>query len=278
MTETIKIIARTALAVLVVSTGGFFADAAELGHIGRGTAIVFSPDFSDPENRLFYESLGFLYLETADWREALDRIRDHNRAEGVAPVTTLIVESHGTNGNGLKLQEGKDPEGARSYISIGGLQQNLDRSGVTTVILSACNAGRLTRPEIYYRLDPAVDDPLFLPATRGVLDADPGYDRDWSRVRILRREESNLESLLHATTDELSPDVRRALGDGGESWRFAVSTMLIQLLVRDSALRLVDDGFVREKSRADLSPSHSEKLFRRFARHLHEQVARGDRS
>ena len=38
-------------------------------------------------------------------------------------IGTLILETHGTNGNGLKVQESYEPTAARSYISVGALQE-----------------------------------------------------------------------------------------------------------------------------------------------------------
>lgn len=254
--------------ILVSLVCGFAAGADELSRIGRGTAVVFSPDFADPDNEQFYERLGFLYLESPNWRGVVDQIRKHNADPGNEPVNVVVIESHGTNGNGLKLQTSKRTSAARSYISIGGLQENLAETGVQWVILSACNAGRLLRPEIYGSLDREVDDPLFLPATLGIIDASPDFNRSRSPVKVLRRVQSNLESLLHGSTEELSPIVRMLLHDSDGSWRFAVSTMLIQILTRDSSLELIDKGFVREKSRVELSDERNEQLFQDFSRFL----------
>lgn len=254
--------------LLLVVLCAFAASADELSRVGTSTAIVFSPDFADQENREFYERLGFLYIETPDWRLVVEQIRDHNADPAREPVRALLVESHGTNGHGLKLQASKRESAARSYISIGALQEKLAGTGIEAVILSACNSGRLLRPEIYNALDRDVDDALFLPATLGVIDATPQFDRESSPVKVLRRAQSNLESLLHGSTAELQPEFRALLHADDEIWRFAVSTMLIQLLTGDQTLELVSEGFVREKSRADLSPARSEQLFQQFSQFL----------
>ncbi|MBW3564168.1 MAG: hypothetical protein KY459_05545 [Acidobacteria bacterium] len=264
---------RIAGAIVLALTCGFAADADELNRIGSGTAIVFSPDFSDPDNERFYERLGFLYIESPDWWAVLDRIRAHNADPLLEPVEVLVVESHGTNGHGLKLQSSKKPSDPRSYISVGALQENLAGTGVELVILSACNSGRLLRPEIYSALDRSVRDPLFLPATLEIIDASPEFDAARSPVKVLRRVESNLETLLHAGTDELAPIARSALHAPNDSWRFAVSSMLIQLLTRDSSLALIDEGYVREKSRAELSAEQHEKLFENFALFLERRAS-----
>ena len=48
--------------------------AARLKKLGERRAIVFSPDFAASGNRQFYEGLGFVYLESADWRWVLKEI------------------------------------------------------------------------------------------------------------------------------------------------------------------------------------------------------------
>lgn len=268
MSSTVRRVSHIFVTVLLAVACTVAAGADELGRLGKETAIVFSPDFADSGNRSFYERLGFLYLESADWLAVIDQIREHNADETREPVRVLVVESHGTNGNGLKLQASKSSSSPRSYISVGALQERLEGTGVDWVVLSACNAGRLFRPEIYSRLDREVDDALFLPATLGVIDASEGFEAKRSSVRVLRRAQSNLESLLHGTTAELPAEVRTRLHEGDETWRFAVSTMLIQMLTGDDSLELVAEGFVREKSREDLSVERSEELFQGLIRHL----------
>src|SRR5262245_53730215 len=54
--------------------------AARLKKLGERRAIVFSPDFASSGNRQFYEGLGFLYLESADWRFVLREIKRVNKS------------------------------------------------------------------------------------------------------------------------------------------------------------------------------------------------------
>jgi hypothetical protein len=233
--------------------------------VGDGFAVVFSPDIASPANRYLHEALGFAYFENADWNEVLRQIEEHNR--GPRPVRTLIIETHGTNGNGLKLQSGKGRSDARSYIAAGALQERVGPLGVRGIILSACNSGRLLRPEIYLKLDPSNGDPLFLPATRGIVDASDGFDPGVSRVRLYRRSESRLETLVVGRLAELPPSLRDGAGLEPET-EFAVSTLVAQLAAADESLRLVDAGYERRKSSADFSRGESEAIFQSFLRHL----------
>jgi hypothetical protein len=262
---------RVILSALLATILALTASAGDLERLGEGVAIVFSPDFADPHNRLFYESLGFFYIETPDWRKAVRAVSRHNET-GDVPIRVLVVETHGTNGNGLKLQASPSRRSGRSYISIGALQEQMERAGVEIIVLSACNSGRLLRPEIYNALDRSTDDPLFLPATLGIVNASAGFDSKRSPVRVLRRIQSNLETLLHAETRELDASVRHVLHGEGASWRFAVSTMLIQLMTRDETLELTAEGYETEKSRDEFSARRSEELFRRFGAFLAERV------
>lgn len=250
-----------------------------LSGIGRETGVVFSPDFSEPGNRALYEALGFAYFEDTSWARVLGEIRAFNAAHRAHPLRVLILETHGTEGNGLKLQGSKDPAAGRSYVSVGGLQQSLEGTGVRTVILSACNAGRLFRPKIYERIDRHTRNHLFLPATEGFVDATEGFDPRLSAVSVVRRSDSNLESLVHASTSELAPSVRAELAQSSRRSfdtprRFAVSTMLIQILIQDQKLHLRRGGFVESVSRNDLSTAEIEALFHRFLVFL-ETVAEG---
>lgn len=245
-----------------------------LADIGKHVAVVFSPDLAPPGNRTLYSRLGFLYLENPDWRSVLDLLAAHNRQHPEQAITTLLLETHGTNGNGLKLQLGKEPESQRSYISAGALEEELDRLGITTVFVSACNAGRLFRPEIYRTLNRDPGDPLFLPATLGIIDSSDRFDPETSKVRVFRRRQSNLETLVHGRIDELSQPSRAAFASDREtgSEPFAVSTMLVQLLTGDPALQLTSAGHTEVRSRADLTPRESERLFETFLK-LVDQLA-----
>jgi hypothetical protein len=101
-----------------------------LSDIGRGKAVIFSPDFSEPGNRKFYERLGFLYIEDASWQKALNKVIARNYWHPENRIETLILETHGTNGNGLKLQAGSLRSAARSYVSVAAVQEKLEGMGV----------------------------------------------------------------------------------------------------------------------------------------------------
>src|SRR5436305_11457100 len=88
-----------------------------VSEIGRGVGVVFSPDLSVAGNCRFYESLGFACFQDADWEKVLDDVHRHNVLYPERRIFTLILETHGTNGNGLKLQTSYDADAARSYIS-----------------------------------------------------------------------------------------------------------------------------------------------------------------
>lgn len=237
-----------------------------LDQIGRGIAVVFTPDLAVPGNRVFYERLGFRYFESADWREVLDALERHNLESPDNAIHAVILETHGTNGHGLKLQSSKKAKAPRSYISVGGLREGLSAAGIGVAFISACNAGRLFRPQIYRELTDDVRDPAFLPPTLGIINASSGFDADNSYVQILRRGQSNYESLMHGSTDELNAEARSLFESEGQTrkrLRFAVSTMLIQLLLYDG-VELTAEGWVERKSTRDLKRIESERLFRRF--------------
>lgn len=247
-------------------------DPPRIDRIGAGAAIIFTPDLALPGNRAVYERLGFLYIETSDWPEAIATIERRNALLPDDPIRSVILETHGTNGHGLKLQESKAPGAPRSYIAAGALQETLGAAGAARAFISACNAGRLLRPRIFRALDRDPGDPLFLPPTLGIVDASPQFDPQSSRVEILRREKSHLETLMHASTTELGPQSRAILEkDGGET-RFAISTMFIQLVTRDPHLRLASAGWVAERSRGEIDREDAERLLRRFVGWL-ESVA-----
>ncbi len=236
-------------------------EARPISQIGEGIALVFSPDLAVPGNREFYERLGFTYIETPSWNEALREL-----ARASAEVDLVVTETHGTNGHGLKVQLGSEPGTARSYISLGGLQERLEEAGIDAGVISACNSGRLFRPGIYESLTPVENEPLFLPATLGIVDASRRFQREASRVRMLRREESNLETLMEAEVRELGPATRRLLTRSGlrDRSRFIISTMMLQMLLGDEALELTTEGHVDELSRKDFTAAEREALFRQF--------------
>lgn len=259
---------------------------AGLSDIGAGVGIVFSPDLSVKDNCRFYETLGFACYDSPDWLEVLSKIHEHNTSNPGRRIRTLILETHGTNGNGLKLQTGKGPDDARSYISVGALQEMLDPVGVRYVVISACNSGRLLRPEIYRKLNREPGDKLFLPATRGIIDASDDFDPRRTHVQIITPGKSNIETTLVGAIRELAPATREAVTEAAKARaiklpkQFAISEMLIQMLVRDPGLRLRAGGdeFVEELSKDQTSPEASEKLFKQFVSHLDYVAARDSKS
>src|SRR6267142_1475789 len=81
-----------------------FDPQAKVSDIGRGVGLVFSPDLSVDGNCRFYQSLGFACFQDADWTRVLAGIHDYNIQHPERRLRTLVFETHGTNGNGLKLQ------------------------------------------------------------------------------------------------------------------------------------------------------------------------------
>ncbi|MEA2489502.1 MAG: hypothetical protein QOH21_1294 [Acidobacteriota bacterium] len=254
---------------------------AELGDIGAGVGIIFSPDLSVPGNCRFYQALGFACFDDADWTEVLNGVRDYNAANPRRPIRTLVLETHGTNGNGLKLQTGKTAEADRSYISVGALQELTEPYGVRYVMISACNSGRLLRPEIYRRLDPNKGDKLFLPASKGIIGASDDFNPRRSRITVITPASSQIETTLVGSIREMAPSTREALMKVAKEKnlilprQFAISEMLIQMLLRDPTLELHTGGpWVEELSRVQTSPEGSERLFDAFVAHLNYIAAR----
>jgi hypothetical protein len=254
--------------------------ATRVDEIGRGVAVVFSPDLSVKDNCLFYEALGFACYQDADWMRVLDRIHRHNLLYPEGRISTIVLETHGTNGNGLKLQESYAPTAERSYIAVGALQERLEPDGIYNVIISACNSGRLLRPYIYDQLDPKNGDRLFLPATCGIVDATPEYESRNSAVTIITPESSHIETTLVGTIAELAPATRRALQASAARLHirlpkeFAVSDIMSQILTRDPRLELAANHPVEDLSRTTQDEAKSERLFRKFLTYLNAVAAR----
>jgi len=251
-----------------------------VGDIGRGIGVVFSPDLSVANNCHFYQALGFACFQSASWSDILEGIHTHNALFPERRITTLILETHGTNGNGLKLQNSYDPGADRSYISVGALQESLEPEGIYYVIISACNSGRLLRPSIYKELDPNNGDKLFLPATRGIFNASEGFDASRSPVLIITPLSSHIETTLVGTLKELIAPTRRAiLASARAQWvkapvEFAVSDMMIQMITRDRHLELTANAYVDRLSR-DIPPEdRSEANFKRFVTYLNAVTGR----
>jgi hypothetical protein len=254
--------------------------AGNVSMIGSGIGVVFSPDLSVPDNCRFYESLGFACFQGADWKQILDDIHRHNVLYPERRVFTLVLETHGTNGNGLKLQTSYDPDADRSYIAAGALQQRLEPEGIYYVIISACNSGRLLRPSIYNQLDPNNGDKLFLPATKGIVDASPDFIASRSAVTIITPQSSHIETTLVGKLPELSASARRGIIESARSLgitppkEFAVSDMMVAMLTRDPQLQLTAGSYVDQLNREVSSVDRSEQLFRKFVRYVNGVAAK----
>ena len=237
-----------------------------LSSIGRGVAIVFSPDLSVKNNCVFYERLGFTCYESASWENVVEDIRCRNAS--AAPedaISVVILEAHGTHGNGLRLQASAAKNASRSYAAVGALTERLGTVGVRYCVLAACNSRRLLRPAIYNKLDPAR---LFLPATLGIMNS-VDDDGEANGVRLLARADSHIESVSMGSTDELSASTLRALDlRKGETMSFVVSDMLVQLVTRDPSLDLRPATPVEKLKLVTPEDAYAEDLFERFVEHL----------
>ncbi len=247
--------------------------------IGRGIGVVFSPDLSVDDNCHFYQSLGFACFQAADWEKVLDDVHRYNVLYPERRIFTLVLETHGTNGNGLKLQGSYDPDAERSYISAGALQQKLEPEGIYYVIISACNSGRLLRPSIYNQLDPNNGDKLFLPATKGIVNASLDFVASRSAVTIITPQSSHIETTVVGKVGELSPASRRAITESSRTLgivppkEFAVSDMMVAMLTRDPQLQLESGTYVDELSRDTAPVDRSEQLFKKFVRFVNRVAA-----
>jgi hypothetical protein len=250
-----------------------------LSELGSGVGIVFSPDLSVPYNCRFYEALGFACFDDADWSRVLDGIDRYNLVHQERPIRTLLLETHGTNGNGLKLQRSYDARAERSYIAVGALQERVEPAGVRYVIISACNSGRLLRPVIYTALDPDPGDKLFLPATCGILNATSEFEPSRAQVVVLTPVSSHIETSLIGSVRELAPSTRRLLAASAKRRGiktpkdFAISDMLIQILLRDQRLQLTTGMHAEELSGVMQPGSVSETLFDSFVAWLNSVSA-----
>ncbi len=251
-----------------------------VNEIGRGIGVVFSPDLSVAGNCRFYQSLGFACFQSADWEKVLDDVHRYNVLYPERRIFTLILETHGTNGNGLKLQTGYDPGAGRSYIAAGALQQRLEPEGIYYVIVSACNSGRLLRPAIYNQLDPNNGDKLFLPPTKGIVNATPDFVASRSAVTIITPQSSHIETTLVGSLPELSPAARRAITESSRTFgsvppkEFAVSDMMVAMLTRDPHLQLAAGTYVDELNRDAAPVDRSEQLFSKFVRYVNAVAAK----
>ncbi|HKQ75932.1 MAG TPA: hypothetical protein VJ810_19715 [Blastocatellia bacterium] len=246
----------------------FTVSSTSLKKLGERRAIVFSPDFAASGNRRLYEGLGFMYWETANWRVVLKEIKQFNIAKPEAALREIFLETHGSNGHGLKLQESELRSAPRSYISLGALQEHLGEAGVESAILTACNTGRLYRPEIYKKLNLSVKDPTVLPATLGVINASAKFKPSSSQVKLIRRTDSRIEQTSEGHYYELPAAVRHALDLPPSSMTFTVSNMFIQMIVKDDQLELTSSGYVRKISDSTESDLVNESIFQSFLKFL----------
>lgn len=247
---------------------------ASIENIGNGVGVVFTPDLSVPGNCRFYQALGFACFESADWSSILGSVKAWNLTHPENPIRTLVLETHGTNGHGLRVQKSKKATAERSYISVGALQEQLEDDGIRTIVLSACNSRRLLRPEIYFNLDPNPGDKLFLPATCGIFGTSMRFNPRRSPVTILTAVDSHIEATLVGSLRELAPATRRALEKSAKErgiklpQQFAISEMLIRIMLRDDGLELRPGASLVEFSETMSSATTSERLFERFVEYL----------
>lgn len=246
-----------------------------LADIGRGKAIVFTPDISPPGNQEFYERLGFVFIADASWERVFQQLRIYQATHPDNPLQVLLLETHSAGGNGLELQTSMARRAGRSYLSIGGLQERLAALNLRTCVVDACNAGRLFRPEIYARLNLRPAERRLLPATLGGSHATPGFVPARSGVTIWRCAENHLETVTQADLTELSAATHAALWQGPpHPGRFVVSNQFLLALLRDPRLQLAAGGTVRGKStQPDLTDGATESLLQGFLACL-DQIAR----
>jgi len=279
------LIARAAVALeettASILTGAWPATSpAKISDVGRGVGVVFSPDLSVAHNCRFYESLGFACFQDADWNRVIDGIYLYNLHHPDRRVYTLVLETHGTNGNGLKLQRSYSPTAERSYAAVGALQERLEPAGIYYIIISACNSGRLLRPYIHDELDVFNGDRLFLPATCGIVNASPWFDDSLSAVTVVTPESSHIETTLVGSIKELAPATRRAIEQSARALHvtppvdFAISDIMMQILTRDSQLELAVNHAVDELSPEIQPADRSEELFKRFKTYLNAVAMR----
>lgn len=249
-------------------------DGTQLSQLGHGVGVVFSPDLSVSGNCRFYQTLGFACFQDADWTRVLDDIRTYNIFHPDNRIRTLVLETHGTNGNGLKLQRSYDPKADRSYISVGALQEHLEPDGVRYIIISACNSRRLLRPTIYRSLDPNPGDKLFLPPTCGIVNADADYDATRSKIIVATPSASHIETTLVGNVRELAPVTRRVVAYAAKlngvkvPTQFAISSMMMEMLVHDPRLELQTGESIEELSEKIRPQSEDEKLYKSFVAYV----------
>lgn len=255
-------------------------DGTRLSQLGHGVGVVFSPDLSVAGNCRFYQSLGFACFQDPDWTRVLDDIRTHNIFHPENRIRTLVLETHGTNGNGLKLQRSYDPKADRSYISVGALQEHLEPDGIRYIIISACNSRRLLRPNIYRTLDPNPGDKLFLPPTCGIVNADTDYDITRSKIVVATPSASHIETTLVGNVRELAPVTRRVVTYAAKlngvkpPTQFAISDIMMEMLVHDARLELQTGEAIDDLSKEIRPQDEDEKLYKSFVAYVNSLGAK----
>lgn len=262
------------LAAVLFIASATLAAPSPLKAVGRGVAIVFSPDLSLENNCAFYERLGFVCYASPSWEEVVEDIRRRNAsASPDDAISVVILEAHGTQGNGLKLQTSSAQKARRSYAAVGALRERLGAAGVRYCVLAACNSRRLLRPAIHDTLD---RERLFLPATLGIMNA-AGNDTGDSGPRFLARADSYIEGVSVARTDELSPSTLRALGLADDKpMTFVVSDMLAQLVTGDPSLDLREATPVNRLQLVRPQDANADAFFARFVEHLDRLATAGE--
>ena len=136
------------------------------------------------------------------------------------------------------------------------------------------------RPAIYNQLDPYNGDRLFLPATKGIVNASPDFVASRSAVTIIMPQSSHIETTLAGKLTELSPASRRAITESARALgivppaEFAVSDMMVAMLTRDPNLQLTSGSYVEELSRDTAPDDRSEQLFSKFVRLVNRVAAK----
>ena len=235
--------------------------------LGEGIGIVFSPDLAPPGTCDFYERLGFACFADPSWEIVTRRVAERSCRNCRRRLSLIILEVHGSGGNGLKLQDGNEAKSGRSYASLGALQERFGAAGVRYCVIGACNSRRLSRERISRELA-LENDRLTLPATLGVLNAKPASPAT-PALTFITREESRFETLIQAGTNDLTRRVRAALGFAPRARAsFVVSDLLVQLLINDPALHLQQASPGETVNRQGISDAEGERLILLFSRYL----------
>jgi hypothetical protein len=111
-------------------------------------------------------------------------------------------------------------------------------------------------------------DSTVLPATRGVLNASPGFASAQSQLVFLRRRESRIEQTSEGYFRELSPAVKRLLGVVDEAEPFVVSNLFMQMILADPSLQLTSTGYTHVLSARKEDEPTNEAIFQAFLKHL----------